>query len=224
MKRVALGLLIAASAACSKPIPPGPEAGEAYFKALNCRSCHRVGADGGVSGPDLTTVGFRHSKPWLDAWLANPQGWKPDTLMPNPHLAAGARAGVVEYLSTLKGQSWNGSPPWVGASGVDEGRLIFEKAGCVACHGRGGVGGSPNNNVKGNKIPALDVVSQTYTKDELVKKISRGVKPEKADPNGPEPLVFMPPWGEMLKPDEISAVADYLLTLKRAGGEPGPGF
>lgn len=217
MKRAVFAALFSALlAGCAKTEPAGPGAGEAYYKALNCRSCHRIGADGGTTGPDLTTAGFRHSKAWLDRWLADPQAWRPGTLMPNPHLTDKARGGVAEYLAGLKGQAWGDSPPWKDARGTERGHILYAKAGCIACHGKAGAGGYPNNNVKGGKIPALDGVSQTYTKDELLKKIARGVKPEKADPAGPEPLVFMPPWGEALKPDDIAAVADYLLSLKSA--------
>ena len=202
---------------------PQPSSGQAYYKALNCRVCHKIGEEGaGRGGPDLTLIGFRRTPAWLDRWLKDPQAWKSDSLMPNPHLNDKAREALVEYLSGLKGQAWGDKHPWSDvADPVEKGHLIFAKAGCIACHGRGGVGGYPNNNVAGGKIPALANVSQTYTKEELKRKIAKGVYPQKADPKGEDPLVRMPMWSEVLSQDEISAVAEYLFTLKPSAGAAG---
>jgi mono/diheme cytochrome c family protein len=219
----ALGtLLLAALAACSMKPPTGPVAGKAYFAQVGCSSCHRVGGGGGATGPDLTLVGFRHSPRWLDLFIKDPQAWNPVTTMPNKQLSAAARVAIVEYLATLKGEEWpKGGRPWDGAPDATErGRLIYLRAGCVACHGLGGAGGYPNNNVAGGKIPALANVAETFTKAELVAKIKRGVPQSvKADPKGPAPLVFMPSWGAVLSDEEIGSVADYLLSLKPASSE-----
>lgn len=214
-------------AACSRPTAPaGANAGKAYFKQVGCLSCHRVGAEGSVTGPDLTFVGLRHSAEWLDLWMKDPPAWKPDTLMPNPRLPPDARKAVVDYLAGLKGQDApKGRRAWDDPSLKDpvaRGRVIYARAGCVACHGLGGRGGYPNNNVKGGVIPALLKVSEGYNKKELVEKIRRGVpRPLKDDPKGPEPLVSMPAWGGVLDEAELDAVASYLLSLSPsvAGGE-----
>lgn len=210
-------LLSAALASCTFKAPSGPVAGKAYFSQVGCAQCHRVGADGGQVGPDLTMVGFRHSAQWLETWLKDPQAWKPGTLMPNKQLSPAARAAIVSYMETLKGQDWpQGGRPWDGVEPqAERGRLVFLRAGCVACHGSGGMGGYPNNNVAGGKIPALTNVINTYSKAELISKIKRGVPaPAKADPAGPDPLVFMPSWGQALSDGDIEAVATYLLTFK----------
>lgn len=221
--RRALALLAVLASACSSPsLPPGPEAGKAYFKQVGCMSCHRVGSEGSVTGPDLTFVGYRHSAEWLETWMKDPQAWKPDTLMPNTRLPDSARASIVAYMAGLKGQD---APPgrraWDEASllkdPVARGRVLYARAGCVACHGLGGRGGYPNNNVKGGVIPALTKVAEGYNKAELIKKIRHGVpRPEKADPKGPEPLVSMPGWGDVLDDAELDAVASYLLSLTPA--------
>jgi cytochrome c len=54
---------------------------------------------------------------------------------------------------------------------VDRGKLIYEKAGCIACHGADGKGGFPNNNVHGGKIPPLAFAAEGYTKEELAQLI-----------------------------------------------------
>lgn len=210
---------VAVLSSCNPPAPaPGSE-GRAYYQALNCRACHRIGEEGSRSGgPDLTFVGLRQSREWLDLWLRDPQAWKKDTLMPNPRLSGKARGALADYLASLKGQAYARGAPWDKTSlktdPVKRGHMIYSRAGCIACHGRGGSGGYPNINVPGNRIPALNAVSATFAAEELRRKIALGVKPEKADPAGPEPLVRMPAWGSALKPDEIDALIAYLQTLK----------
>jgi mono/diheme cytochrome c family protein len=209
--------VVLATAACGEKAPSGPP-GAALYEQLNCRVCHMVAGAGGRGGPDLTYVGFRHSQAWLEAFLKDPKAWRPETMMPDPHLSPGSIKNLADYLVSLKGQDYAASPPWdapeLRGDPKKRGHFLYARVGCIACHGKGGSGGYPNNNVAGGKIPALNGVSDTYTKDELKKKIRSGSKPVKANPAGAEPLVEMPAWGTVLKDDELDAVSDYLLSLK----------
>lgn len=222
MKRVnrywRMGVAVFFLCACSnKKMASGN--GRAYYQALNCQVCHRIGNEGGAQkGPDLSFVGFRKSAEWLNLWLKNPQAWKPQTPMPNFHLSPSARKALVKYLSSLKGQVFDGHRPWntpeIRRDPILRGHMIYIRVGCVTCHGIGGSGGYPDNNVVGGLIPPLDSVSRSFTKQELVRKIKFGATPQKANPKGPQPLLQMPAWGQVLSDGEISAVADYLLSLK----------
>ncbi len=210
-------VLLFIAGACKKPVG-GAASGEAYYQALNCQVCHRIGDEGGAQkGPDLTFVGFRKSSDWLNVWLKDPQAWKKNTPMPNFHLSSSARMSLVGYLSSLKGQAFGDHRPWnrpdLLSDPVLRGHLIYVRAGCITCHGQSGVGGYPNNNVPGNRIPSLSSVAQSFTKEELIKKIKYGSIPQKADLNGPIPMISMPAWGQVLNDSEISAVADYLFSL-----------
>lgn len=216
MRPILLAALL--SAACGPTAPSGPHAaGKAYFTQAGCASCHKIGGEGSAVGPDLTLVGFRHSAEWLDLFIKDPQAWKKDTLMPNKRISDEARKEIVAYLAQLKGQDWpQGARPWTAVSDeLQKGRVLYARAGCVGCHGPAGAGGYPNNNVKGGLIPKLNVVFETYTKVELIAKIKKGVPhPEKADPKGPEPLIWMPSWGETLDDSELSSVVSYLMSLR----------
>jgi mono/diheme cytochrome c family protein len=202
--------------------------GRANFTGYGCNTCHRVGGEGGVLGPDLTYVGFRKSPEWLDLWLKNPHGWKKNTVMPNFYLNDRTRKSLVAYLSSLKGEAYkNGKEPWnapeLASDPVKRGETIFEHVGCTGCHAKGGKGGYPNNNVVGGQIPSLTMVADGYSKEELKDKLRKGV-PEsaKADANGPAPMIHMPAWGEVLKEDELDALVEYLYSLrppKAAGDE-----
>jgi len=205
------------SAACAPSGPSTPESkGRGVYAVYDCKRCHRVGAEGGDTGPDLTFVGFRKSPEFLALWLKDPAAWQPNTLMPKFSLNDEARAELAAYLGTLKGQAYRGSDgaPWDGAPAEKKGAEIYRRAGCVTCHGEGGKGGYRNNNAVGGLVPAVEKAREGFSKAELVKRISDGVAhPQKADPAGAEPMLRMPAWKEALTPAEIDAVADYLLSL-----------
>lgn len=210
-----LGLFLAA---CSNQPKGGESVGAMYFKGYGCINCHRIGGEGGAYGPDLTYIGFRKSPEWLDLWFKNPHAWKSNTPMPNFNLTDNVRKALVEYLSAQKGDLYRKDSPWntpeLLADSVKRGAVIYDRVGCVGCHGRNGVGGYPNNNVVGGMIPSLTKVAEGYSKSELEAKILTGVKPAKADISGPTPMIDMPEWGKVLKSDEIEALADYLISLK----------
>jgi mono/diheme cytochrome c family protein len=224
MKRLLLVSCLLA-AACNQPIPAGPAAGKAYFVQAGCATCHKVGDMGSAVGPDLTLVGLRHNAEWLDLFIKDPQAWKKDTLMPDKKLSPEARAAIVAYLAMLKGQDWGrGERPWDAPSlirdPVARGRVLYNRAGCVGCHGTEGVGGYPNNNVKGGLIPPLNKAKEGFSKTELITKIRAGVaQSQKADEKGETPRIRMPAWSGILDDGEISAVAEYLLSLSPAGAE-----
>ncbi len=206
------------SVACAKGDPTGPAAGKAYFTQAGCASCHKIGEEGSAVGPDLTLVGFRHSTEWLDLFIKDPQAWKKDSLMPNKRLSDAARKAIVDYLAAQQGQDWpKGARPWDDGSLKEpaaRGRVIYTRAGCIGCHGAGGAGEYPNPNAKGGLIPALNKAAEGYSKSELIAKIKTGVAhPQKADPAGPAPMIWMPSWSEKLDDGELDAVASYLLTL-----------
>lgn len=225
MKRLLALLPLALLASCQVFHKDDPIArGKAVFEAYNCQLCHTVGGQGGTLGPDLTFVGFRKEAAFLDAWLKDPHAWKKHVSMPNFRLADRMRADLVAYLASLDGSAYlNGRKPWdekaFHEDSVARGREIYSRVGCVTCHGKDGSGGYPNNNVVGGLIPALKSVADGYSREELIDRIRKGVRhPAMADPEGPEPLLYMPRWEAKLKAEEIEAVADYLLSLKPAGG------
>jgi mono/diheme cytochrome c family protein len=219
-RRLTLAVVaVLAAAACSpQPRTFDPVVrGRRDFMGLGCVKCHRIGDAGNAWGPNLTLVGFRKSPEWIRTWLKNPHAWNEKTVMPNFALTDRQLDDLVAFLSAQKGQAWK-VYPWRTAQAkalppVQRGRLIFKLAGCVACHGWNAKGGYPNNNVAGGLIPSLTMVSVTYTKAELHSKIEFGVTPLPADPSKPKPLIYMPKWGQQLKPDEIDALVAYLFTL-----------
>ncbi|MBI4218011.1 MAG: cytochrome c [Elusimicrobia bacterium] len=193
--------------------------GEGYFAGYGCATCHRIGNEGGRLGPDLTTIGFRKSKEWLDLWLKNPPEWKKNTLMPNFYLKDSIRKDMVDYLVSLKGDLYESKErPWnksdLMADPRKRGETIFNSVGCVGCHGVTGKGGYPNNNVVGGAIPTLTRVADGFSKEELKDRIRKGSIPAPANPQSPSPMITMPAWGKILKEDELDALVEYLYSLR----------
>jgi mono/diheme cytochrome c family protein len=183
----------------------------ARFDAAGCPACHRIGGRGGESGPDLTLVGVRRPRSWIESWLKSPHAWKPDTKMPEQGLSDADRGALAEFLSGQKGQAWAGARPWTALPGGEMGRAIYIHAGCIACHGVAGRGGHPNPGAHGDVIPALAPLMGTYTADELKAKIKSGVVPDGRD--GMTPAVVMPAWKDVLSEDELDELTQYLLSL-----------
>lgn len=215
-------LTILGLAACQKASSDPVARGEAYFNGMGCVKCHSIGDHGGTWGPNLTFIGFRKTPQWLDMWLRNPHSWRKETVMPNFNLTDSERSDIVAYLSAQKGQAWvdKTNRPWnrpdaVAMDSIHRGQVLFNKAGCVACHAQNGRGGYPNNNVVGGQIPSLTKVAEGYSRDELITKIRGGVIPAPADPSQPAPMVYMPKWGDQLSDDEIGYVADFLISLDK---------
>jgi len=109
------GLLIGAavreSAPASAPeagglLTPPQRAGRALFSSQHCDMCHRIGADGGEVGPDLTTVGLRHSVAWMHSFIEEPSRFHRVTQMPAfapPRLSHQEIEELAQYLATLRG-------------------------------------------------------------------------------------------------------------------------
>jgi len=220
MKKPLLLALLLLPAACAPKQQEPRSVGKAYFDSYGCLTCHRVGNDGANIGPDLTFVGYRKSREWLDDFMSNPHKWKPDTVMPTYYLKDDVRGALVDYLAGLKGQHYlTGQAPWddskLKGDPIKRGELIYNRVGCSGCHGAAGVGGYLNNNVIGGKIPSLVFAADGFSLEELKDKIRAGVaQSAKADPAGPAPMIHMPGWGEILKEDALDALAAYLFSLR----------
>lgn len=102
---------------------------------------------------------------------------------------------------------------------LHRGRQLYEKYSCIACHGAGGVGGVYNANAQtGGAINGVRFVAETYTKEDLAKKILDGVPMvPKADPNGPTPPLAMPSYRGIIGVEEMRELVDYLYSLRPPG-------
>jgi cytochrome c2 len=88
-----------------RPFAPAQDAairGQRLYEKLGCRGCHIIGQIGGYVGPDLSNSGQRLDPGWVEAWLSDPDRWKPGTLQPNYGLKPPETEALTAYLMTLK--------------------------------------------------------------------------------------------------------------------------
>lgn len=107
------------------------------------------------------------------------------------------------------------SPGLVETTAIARGRLLYERHGCVMCHGADGTGGRENLNAETQgKIPGVVKVAEGYTTSELARLVRTGTpRIGKADPSGPTPPYRMPGWGHQLSDTEIDELVRYLISL-----------
>ncbi len=108
------GLLIgAAGPAPEAALPEGPlltaqqRAGRALYQSQQCGGCHRIAGQGGDEGPDLTTIGLRHSAGWLHSFMEQPARFHAETRMPAygpPAMSHQEIEELAQYLATLRGR------------------------------------------------------------------------------------------------------------------------
>ncbi len=148
---------------------PGPfvqpaESGEALAARATelldrhaCLACHKLGADGGKVGPDLTDLGSGEWKTeWVYHWILDPRRYFPESPMPDLGLTPGEAAVLATWL-TGRGSptSWtegHAGPTRPGvaedpaypdlpeverAASAGRGRDLFEALGCRGCHANG---------------------------------------------------------------------------------------
>jgi nitric oxide reductase subunit C len=91
--------LLASTAALSKQA----QQGAALFRSLGCSACHTIRGVGGKVGPDLTDVGSRRTKGWIEQQVRNPKSHFPNSIMPSfTKLSANDMRDLGDYLTGLK--------------------------------------------------------------------------------------------------------------------------
>lgn len=97
---------------------------------------------------------------------------------------------------------------------IEHGRYVYEKYGCAGCHAADARGGIRNFNYANDVEPDIRKTVNTYTREELKEKISKGVPiVDKKDPTGPTPPLYMPAWGSKIKGQELDDLATYLFSI-----------
>ncbi len=79
-------------------------AGRALYQSQQCGGCHRIAGEGGEEGPNLTTVGSRHSVGWLHSFIEAPGRFHAESRMPAfapPALSHQEIEELAQYLSSL---------------------------------------------------------------------------------------------------------------------------
>jgi len=204
----------------SMKIIPGVQSGRLLFEVKGCIGCHSVGGKGGKVGPALDQVAERRTPEWIMQHFRNPQSVSPGSVMPQFDLTEQQVRALTELLLSLT------DPNVVGfiklpsmMTPVERGKLVFKKFGCAGCHGAEGKSGVRNPNAKtGQQVPSLKYVAESYSKEELKKRILNGQHEIYAlDPKKPAPPLFMPAWRGKIAEGELEDLVAYLISLEPEG-------
>ena len=184
---------------------PAGAFGEVYER-YKCYVCHRFNGYGGTLAPDLSFKGSRAQRPWLVAFLKNPQTLRPTlTLrMPQFNTTDQEAATLGDYLAMVT------QSPAVSLGSVKLkdltpeaarlGKQLYEvKYQCQSCHTIGSPGGyvGPNLSNVGNWMNAAWIEEWLRNPQALV-------------PGTIEPRRTLPD-------QEVTALTAYLMTLRQGG-------
>ncbi|MBI3996166.1 MAG: c-type cytochrome [Candidatus Omnitrophica bacterium] len=177
---------------------------------------------------------------WLETKLRHPRmlnpGVRPEHLPPGeeeifpsamPHFGLNQDdiESVTTYLLSLTASNLPASyvmpappePTVTYASDLEHGTAVFEKYGCAACHGIGGVGGRHNwNGGLGEETPPLLYVKAYYGNhvEELKTLIRSGRQPvPRMNAGRPNPGLYMPAWKDRISEPDLDALVVYLFSL-----------
>jgi mono/diheme cytochrome c family protein len=195
-------------------------AGAHDFVQFACAQCHGERGRGGVSAevPALSQVGKQFSvaqlKQIIDHGLgesANPT--KPFMPVWGEVISARQVADLVAYLRAgLPAVPGATAPPVITAQGpAVEGAFLYQRYGCINCHGPNGLGGVPNPQSPDKAIPPLsgsDFFKEFNTDQKITDVIRSG------SVIGRAPIVSMPHWGGIIPDQQLRALVAYIKTLK----------
>lgn len=90
--------VLAISAYAQEPV----EQGRKYFMDSGCYGCHTVGKMGTPIGPNLSNVGAKYSRSYLERWLRDPSAQRPNAHMPTLELSEQQVQNLAAFLSSLR--------------------------------------------------------------------------------------------------------------------------
>lgn len=107
------------------------------------------------------------------------------------------------------------------STAVARGRDVYERFGCIPCHGADGKGGFANPNAETDgKVPGVVFVAEGYTDRELRLRLLDGTPTVgRSDPKGPRPPYRMPGWRGHITDTEVDDLIQYLKSLLPKTGE-----
>ncbi len=215
----------------TEPVSDESRRGESIYNEANCVQCHSIKNAGGNLGPMLDGIGYRRPAEFLYARLCNSREAKETyfkltgqnaSAYIHPRLSRESATALVSFLMTIpepeggfvltphvmslpaaKRQINSTFKPMAQNKSSMAGEKLFNNKGCIACH--------TVNNVGGWMGPNLDGVGGRLDRSSIIKNISNPARVSKEVAGDIDVLPQMPKLN--LSDEEISKLADYLLTL-----------
>ncbi|MCK4911823.1 MAG: cbb3-type cytochrome c oxidase subunit II [Thermodesulfovibrionales bacterium] len=176
--------------------------GKMAWHKYDCIGCHTIFGNGSYFAPDLTKTTKNKPRSYLRSFLMDPKAVNAKAAMPTLGITAEEADNIITFLEWTSGVDTNGWPPEpVLASllqGQSGGVALYQSNGCSACHIISGIGGTSG--------PELTSVGSRHADADWH---IRHLK----DPASVVQGSVMPPYAH-LSDEDLSGIADYLLTLK----------
>jgi cbb3-type cytochrome c oxidase subunit III len=201
-------------------VSPEIAAGAHDFVQFACAQCHGENGKGGVSPsvPALQTVGKQLTVAQLTQIINHGLGESANPTAPympvwGEVISKRQVADLVAYIRAGLPSVPGATPaPVITAQGpAVEGALLYQRYGCVNCHGPNGLGGVPNPQSPDKAIPPLsgaDFFAEFNTDTKIIDVIRSG------SVLGRAPIVSMPHWGGIIPDAQLRALVAYIKTLK----------
>jgi mono/diheme cytochrome c family protein len=195
-------------------------AGAHDFTQFACAQCHGERGRGGISSdvPALALIGKQLTVTQLKQIInhglgesANPK--KPYMPVWGQVISARQVSDLVAYIRAGLPSVPGATPPPIitGQGPAVEGALLYQRYGCINCHGPNGLGGVPNPQSPDKSIPPLsgaDFFKEFNTDRKIIDVIRSG------SVLGRAPIVSMPHWGGIIPDQQLRALVAYIKTLK----------
>jgi mono/diheme cytochrome c family protein len=187
---------------------------------LSCLGCHRFGEKGGRIGPDLTTARDRLQPDYLLQMIQNPRGANPHAIMPRVPMTPQLLHLITDFLlrhdqspSASSYLSFVDHPLGVDMADAPQDARYSYLRQCTPCHGSNGDGNGFNARYLPRKptVHADNDYMSRRPDDTLFDGIYSGAGILSKSP-------YMPPWGETLSREEITAMVHHLRELCRCDG------
>jgi mono/diheme cytochrome c family protein len=134
-----------------QPLPAGAKAGDlaagtSLYGQSFCASCHAMQNAagmmvGGNVGPELTGIGTKTKPEWLADWVANPDHYDPNTMMPRYRFDANQVATLVGFLQSKTEPDFVANVHLDPATPqqIEHGKRLVMENGCASCHEINGI-------------------------------------------------------------------------------------
>jgi mono/diheme cytochrome c family protein len=196
--------------------------GARTYVAFACGACHGWKGEGTPSAgvPPLTTAGQEFTSAQLrkiiDGGAPTPipsDPTKPFMPVWGPVISDQQVGALVSYINAGMPPIQDIVPPDVPAGASDEvaGSILYQKLGCINCHGPNGLGGVPNPASPDKSVPPLSgaVFRSEFDTDQKIADVIMS-----GSVLGKGQIVSMPHWGGVLTDAEVAQLVAFIKTLK----------
>jgi mono/diheme cytochrome c family protein len=206
--------------------------GELRFRQMFCTTCHSIAVTragettliGGDIGPELTKVGTKVNTDWLVAWLRNPEGYLPHTIMPKYGWSDEDLYKVTRYIQEkLTDPTLLTDVPQLGTpteGEIQQGKRLFMQKGCSSCHVIEGIPAPTEFGPDLSQLGGKTISQLSFGQSKIPRNLISYIQAKISDPHSVNPVARMPQFN--FTPENLDAITTALLSM--TGPPPTPAW